>query len=122
MVQRCHSRVPVYTKDRSDVVALLLTKTLIKLNPDDAIPISRLVGDERFSRAALFVNSDMPLFDLLNLFQTGRSKFIFIFTFLSLFKYYKYYYNFVIFTKHSVLRLLKYYYNFFIFIKHTVVN
>ncbi|XP_059165428.1 uncharacterized protein LOC131947999 isoform X2 [Physella acuta] len=73
MVQRCHSRVPVYTKDRSDVVALLLTKTLIKLNPDDAIPISRLVGDERFSRAALFVNSDMPLFDLLNLFQTGRS-------------------------------------------------
>ncbi|CAL1547310.1 unnamed protein product [Lymnaea stagnalis] len=73
LIQRCHSRVPVYTNDRSNVVALLLTKTLIKLNPDDAIPISRLIGDERYSRAALFIESDMPLFDLLNLFQTGRS-------------------------------------------------
>ncbi|KAH9503668.1 DUF21 domain-containing protein [Bulinus truncatus] len=73
MIQRCHSRVPVYCDDRSNVVALLLTKTLIKLRPDDAVPISHLVGDERYSRPALFIDSNMPLFDLLNLFQTGRS-------------------------------------------------
>uniref|UniRef100_A0A2C9K129 CNNM transmembrane domain-containing protein n=1 Tax=Biomphalaria glabrata TaxID=6526 RepID=A0A2C9K129_BIOGL len=73
MAQHCHSRVPVYENERSNIVALLLTKTLIKLSPDDALPVSDLVGDERYSRPALFIDSDMPLFDLLNLFQTGRS-------------------------------------------------
>ncbi|CAG5132105.1 unnamed protein product [Candidula unifasciata] len=68
-----HSRVPVFETDRNNIVALLLTKTLIKLDPEDAVPVRSLIGDERYSRSALFVNHNMPLFDLLNLFQTGKN-------------------------------------------------
>lgn len=68
-----HSRIPVYDLDRTNIVGCLLTKTLIKLDPDDAVAVSSLVNDRRYGRPPMFIESDQPLFDLLNMFQTGKS-------------------------------------------------
>ncbi|GFN84652.1 metal transporter cnnm2 [Plakobranchus ocellatus] len=73
IIQNGHSRIPVYDLDRTNIVGCLLTKTLIKLDPDDAVPVSSLIRDGRYGRPPLFIYSNMPLFDLLNTFQTGKS-------------------------------------------------
>jgi CBS domain containing-hemolysin-like protein len=52
-------------------VGLLLVKTLIKLDPDDATPIRSLVENGN-ARQVLHTSMDKPLFDLLNEFQEGR--------------------------------------------------
>ena len=71
MLHRGHSRVPVFKGDKSNVVGLLLVKKLIKLDPDDCTPIHTLEGAYTPPRSCL---ATLPLFDLLNDFQTGRSK------------------------------------------------
>ncbi|KAJ2745989.1 hypothetical protein GGI19_006457, partial [Coemansia pectinata] len=38
MVRRGHSRVPVFDGERTDIVGVLLVKSLILLDPDDAVP------------------------------------------------------------------------------------
>ncbi|RUS77967.1 hypothetical protein EGW08_014276 [Elysia chlorotica] len=87
VIEMGHSRIPVYESDRTNIVGCLLTKTLIKLDPDDAVPVSSLVCDTRYGRPPMFIESDQPLFDLLNTFQTGKSRLtimIIFFFFLSL--------------------------------------
>ena len=74
IIQTGHSRIPVYDLDRTNIVGCLLTKTLIKLDPDDAVSVSSLVHDGRYGRPPMFIDSDQPLFDLLNTFQTGKSE------------------------------------------------
>lgn len=73
VIEQTHSRIPVYDGSPDNIVALLLVKTLIKLDPDDCTPVRRLVesGD---ARPVIFTTSDKPLFDLLNEFQEGRGK------------------------------------------------
>ncbi|XP_045198084.2 uncharacterized protein LOC123552470 [Mercenaria mercenaria] len=71
IIEQTHSRIPVYDGQQDNVVALLLVKTLIKLDPDDATPIRSLVEDGT-GRPVLHTNTDKPLFDLLNEFQEGR--------------------------------------------------
>ncbi|KAK7503006.1 hypothetical protein BaRGS_00005632, partial [Batillaria attramentaria] len=73
IMTRGHSRIPVYGGDRSNVIALLLTKTLIKLDPDDNISIKDIVSSRIYARPAMFVDDTLPLFDLLNQFQTGKN-------------------------------------------------
>ncbi|KAL8575591.1 hypothetical protein ACOMHN_059655 [Nucella lapillus] len=73
IITRGHSRIPVYGGSRSNVIALLLTKTLIKLNPADCIPVSKILESPTYARPAMFIDDSMPLFDLLNQFQTGKS-------------------------------------------------
>ncbi|XP_070188562.1 uncharacterized protein [Littorina saxatilis] len=73
IITRGHSRIPVYAGDRSNVIGLLLTKTLIKLSPADATPVAQVLQSRAYARPAMFVDEDMPLFDLLNLFRTGKS-------------------------------------------------
>ncbi|KAL5010547.1 hypothetical protein ScPMuIL_012852 [Solemya velum] len=68
----CHSRIPVYEGERSNIVGLLLIKMLIKLDPDDATPVKDLLSTPSL-RNVLFVEENLPLFDLLNIFQTGKS-------------------------------------------------
>jgi metal transporter CNNM len=64
-----HSRVPVYRNgNRQDVVGLLLIKNLIKLNPKDAVPVSQLELRELHS-----VSAEVQLWDVLNMFNTGKS-------------------------------------------------
>ncbi|KAJ2811558.1 hypothetical protein H4S07_001990 [Coemansia furcata] len=68
MVRRGHSRVPVFDGERTDIVGVLLVKSLILLDPDDAVP----VRDARIAPIPL-VTPDISLYDILNAFQEGGS-------------------------------------------------
>ncbi|KAJ2718820.1 hypothetical protein GGI07_005567, partial [Coemansia sp. Benny D115] len=68
MLRLGHSRVPVYEHDRTNVVGVLLVKSLILLDPDDAVP----VRDARITDVPL-VTPDISLYDILNAFQEGGS-------------------------------------------------
>ncbi|KAJ2733519.1 hypothetical protein IW152_002985 [Coemansia sp. BCRC 34962] len=68
MVRRGHSRVPVFDGERTDIVGVLLVKSLILLDPDDAVP----VRDARIAPIPL-VTPDASLYDILNAFQGGGS-------------------------------------------------
>lgn len=72
ILHQAHSRVPVYEHHEGNVVGLLLVKNYIMLNPEDRTPVRDLLND--CTRSLLYVYDDMPLFDLLNIFQTGKSK------------------------------------------------
>ena len=63
-----HSRVPVYHKSRDTIIGMLLTKNLLLCDPNDAISVS-----ETPIRRFPTVPSNMPLYDILNIFQTGKS-------------------------------------------------
>ncbi|KAJ1664490.1 hypothetical protein EV178_004102 [Coemansia sp. RSA 1646] len=68
MLRQGHSRVPVYEGQRTNVVGVLLVKSLILLDPEDAIP----VRDARITKIPL-VTPDVSLYDILNAFQEGGS-------------------------------------------------
>ncbi|KAJ2642161.1 hypothetical protein GGF44_001797, partial [Coemansia sp. RSA 1694] len=68
MLRRGHSRVPVFDGERTDIVGVLLVKSLILLDPDDAVP----VRDARIASIPL-VTPDVSLYDILNAFQEGGS-------------------------------------------------
>ena len=63
-----HSRIPVWREDDEDVLGMILVKQLILLSPADATPVSSL----HIHRIPM-ISSTMSLFQLLNIFQTGRS-------------------------------------------------
>jgi len=63
------SRLPVHAgADRDNIVGYLLVKRLIRLDPDDATPVSALP-----LRAPLAVAPSMTMFQLLDLFQSGKA-------------------------------------------------
>ncbi|KAI8322383.1 DUF21-domain-containing protein [Martensiomyces pterosporus] len=68
MLRQGHSRVPVYDGDRTNVIGVLLVKSLILLDPDDAVP----VRDAKITPIPL-VTPDISLYDILNAFQEGGS-------------------------------------------------
>ncbi|KAJ2809371.1 hypothetical protein H4R20_000181 [Coemansia guatemalensis] len=68
MLRQGHSRVPVYEGERANVVGVLLVKSLILLDPDDAVP----VRDAKITGIPL-VTPDVSLHDILNAFQEGGS-------------------------------------------------
>lgn len=63
-----HSRIPVYRHWPHNVCGIILVKKLIVLSPDDRRKISSLG-----LRYPLPVPPEMPLLELLNLFQRGMS-------------------------------------------------
>jgi metal transporter CNNM len=64
-----HSRIPIYRgNNRQDIVGLLLVKSLIAFNPEKPTPVNQLG-----LRDIPSVNSSMSLWDLLNMFQIGKS-------------------------------------------------
>ena len=71
IIHQGHSRVPVYVGVRDNIVGMLLVKRLIHLDPDDCTPIATLDGATTPPPSCV---TTMPLFDLLNQFQTGRSE------------------------------------------------
>ncbi|XP_061177196.1 uncharacterized protein LOC133185923 isoform X1 [Saccostrea echinata] len=77
ILHQAHSRVPVYEHHASNVVGLLLVKNYIMLNPEDKTPVRELLKNECTGNL-LHVNDDMPLYDLLNMFQTGKSHLAFV--------------------------------------------
>ncbi|XP_028762205.1 DUF21 domain-containing protein At4g14240-like [Neltuma alba] len=63
-----HSRVPVYCGNPSNIIGLLLVKSLLTVRAETETPVSAIVI-RRIPR----VPSDMPLYDILNEFQKGSS-------------------------------------------------
>ena len=59
----------MYETTRENIVGLLMSKRLIPVNPDDEIPVKELKKEN-----LLTVYMKDPLFNLLNKFQTGKSK------------------------------------------------
>ena len=68
-----HSRIPIYEGDKNNVISVLIVKSLICLDPDDATPVKTLLNTNSVTNV-IYVDDDMPLYDLLNLFQTGKGK------------------------------------------------
>ncbi|KAF8064507.1 CBSDUF1 [Scenedesmus sp. PABB004] len=64
-----HSRIPVYTGgDRSAIIGLILVKELLQYKTHQEVP----VRDVRM-RSLPRLPADTPMYDMLKLFQTGRS-------------------------------------------------
>lgn len=63
-----HSRVPVYSGDRTNIIGIILVKNLLAVDPDDAVPLRKML-----LRKVPRVADNMPLYDILNEFQKGHS-------------------------------------------------
>ncbi|XP_047315957.1 DUF21 domain-containing protein At4g14240-like [Impatiens glandulifera] len=68
ILARGHSRVPVYSGNPTNIIGLLLVKSLLTVRPETETPVSA-VSIRRIPR----VPADMPLYDILNEFQKGNS-------------------------------------------------
>ena len=68
ITQDGHSRIPVYEGERTNIRGLLLVKTLIKLNPADAVPVNTLR-----LYPILEIDAEEKLFDLLKIFKKGKT-------------------------------------------------
>jgi hypothetical protein len=65
-----HSRIPVYQgSNRKDIIGLILAKELVQYWSAEQPPLVKDV----LMRPFLRVPADTPMFDMLNLFQIGRS-------------------------------------------------
>ncbi|KAE8100230.1 hypothetical protein FH972_018152 [Carpinus fangiana] len=60
--------VPVYAGNSKNVVGLILVKNLLAVDPDDVVPVRKMI-----IRKIPRVSEDMPLYDILNEFQKGHS-------------------------------------------------
>ncbi|TPX73543.1 hypothetical protein CcCBS67573_g05190 [Chytriomyces confervae] len=68
LMEAGHSRVPVYNKSRSDIIGVILIKHLIALDPEEGVSVSKTsIG--RLPR----IKKDTPLFEILHVFEEGRS-------------------------------------------------
>lgn len=65
-----HSRIPVFEKNRQNIIGLVFTKDLIVVDPDDEVPIRAIV--KAFDRQLLRVRSDTDLNKMLNAFKRGN--------------------------------------------------
>jgi len=63
-----HSRVPIYLSSKENVIGMILVKNLILLSPEDETPVTKLNV-----RKMPTVPEDLPLYAMLNIFQTGKS-------------------------------------------------
>ncbi|CAE5981785.1 unnamed protein product [Arabidopsis arenosa] len=68
ILEKGHSRVPVYYEQRTNIIGLVLVKNLLTINPDDEIQVKN-VTIRRIPR----VPETLPLYDILNEFQKGHS-------------------------------------------------
>jgi len=63
-----HSRIPIYREHRDHIVAMLHVKSLISIDTAEKMKI----GDLELNRCPQ-ISSNMPLYKMLNMFQTGKS-------------------------------------------------
>ncbi|KAL9999258.1 putative CBS domain, CNNM, transmembrane domain-containing protein [Helianthus debilis subsp. tardiflorus] len=68
LLSKRHSRVPVYLGRLDNIIGLILVKSLIKIRPDDEVPIKNL-NIQKIPR----INECLPLYEMLNLFRKGHS-------------------------------------------------
>lgn len=72
IVKAGHSRIPVYDGDKSNIIGVILIKSLILVNPDENMAIK----DVRINRLPKIPHNN-ALFDILQQFKKGNCKFIF---------------------------------------------
>lgn len=65
-----HSRVPVYSGDRTNIVGMIFAKDLILLDPDDNVPVKTML--EFFDREVRHVASRTPLDRMLRDIKSSR--------------------------------------------------
>lgn len=65
-----HSRVPIYSGDRTNIVGMIFAKDLILLDPDDNVPVQTML--EFFNREVRHVASGTPLDRMLRDFKSSR--------------------------------------------------
>ncbi|KAM7259204.1 hypothetical protein ACFE04_014945 [Oxalis oulophora] len=63
-----HSRVPVYHRNPTNIIGLVLVKNLLAVDYRDEVPVRKIM-----IRKIPRVSGDMPLYDILNEFQKGHS-------------------------------------------------
>ncbi|KAL3514640.1 hypothetical protein ACH5RR_027357 [Cinchona calisaya] len=63
-----HSRVPVYYKDPTNIIGLILVKNLLAVDPEASVLLRKMT-----IRKIPRVSENMPLYDMLNEFQKGHS-------------------------------------------------
>ncbi|XP_010517536.1 PREDICTED: DUF21 domain-containing protein At2g14520-like isoform X2 [Camelina sativa] len=68
ILEKGHSRVPVYYEQHTNIIGLVLVKNLLTINPDEEIQVKN-VTIRRIPR----VPETLPLYDILNEFQKGHS-------------------------------------------------
>eukprot|EP00252_Welwitschia_mirabilis_P021825 TRINITY_DN5715_c0_g1_i3.p1 TRINITY_DN5715_c0_g1~~TRINITY_DN5715_c0_g1_i3.p1 ORF type:complete len:437 (-),score=57.81 TRINITY_DN5715_c0_g1_i3:455-1765(-) len=68
ILEKGHSRVPVYYEQPTNIIGLVLVKNLLSIHPADEIPVKN-VTIRKIPRVA----ANMPLYDILNEFQKGHS-------------------------------------------------
>ncbi|PON55140.1 CBS domain containing protein [Parasponia andersonii] len=68
ILEKGHSRVPVYYEERTNIIGLVLVKNLLTIHPEDEVPVKN-VTIRRIPR----VLETLPLYDILNEFQKGHS-------------------------------------------------
>ncbi|XP_010105303.2 DUF21 domain-containing protein At2g14520 [Morus notabilis] len=68
VLEKGHSRVPVYYEETTNVIGLILVKNLLTIHPEDEVPVKN-VTIRRIPR----VLETLPLYDILNEFQKGHS-------------------------------------------------
>ncbi|GER43290.1 CBS domain-containing family protein, partial [Striga asiatica] len=68
ILEKGHSRVPVYYEQPTNIIGLVLVKNLLTIHPEDRVPV-KSVTIRRIPRVA----ETMPLYDILNEFQKGHS-------------------------------------------------
>lgn len=71
LLSKGHSRVPICEGSKTNLIGLILVKNLIKIDPDDNLPIRQIY--KTHGRPLLKIFSNVNLFDALNVFQTGKS-------------------------------------------------
>lgn len=66
-----YSRIPVFEKDRHDIIGILLVKDLIFVDPDDETPVRNFI--QIFGRNFHLIWPDDKLGDVLKVFKKGKS-------------------------------------------------
>ncbi|KAL8541659.1 hypothetical protein ACS0TY_002793 [Phlomoides rotata] len=68
ILEKGHSRVPVYYEHPTNIIGLILTRNLFTIHPEDEVPV-KSITIRRIPR----VQENLPLYDILNEFQKGHS-------------------------------------------------
>ncbi|KAL7119195.1 hypothetical protein ACP275_02G048700 [Erythranthe tilingii] len=68
ILEKGHSRVPVYYEQPTNIIGLVLVKNLLTIHPDDKVLV-KSVTIRRIPK----VPETLPLYDILNEFQKGHS-------------------------------------------------
>lgn len=68
ILEKGHSRIPVYYEQSANIIGLILVKNLLTVHPEDEVPVKNIT-----IRRIPKVLETLPLYDILNEFQKGHS-------------------------------------------------